>query len=116
MAGVGAWVCRCLGSEGTICKNVVFWNLFLESSNNFVFVCFRNFRSSGKNPHILLTEEWSKTNAAVNDGVVVVVSCNDFVITSRHKWHKFDFEVSLILGRVNNKGVTFATTPLLFVN
>jgi hypothetical protein len=62
-----------------------------------------------------LTGERAETDAAVNHGVVIVISTDDFVVASGYVGGEFYLEVTFILGGVNDESVAKTTSPLIFL-
>ena len=86
-----------------------------EGIQNVCLSCVADVRLSGQNPDVLLTGEGSKTDAAINHSVVIVISADDLVVASGDVRGEFDLEVTFILGRVNDKSVAKTTAPLVLL-
>lgn len=65
-----------------------------------------------QDPNVLDVVEAGKAKACVDNGVVVVVGLDDLVVARGDELAKLDFEVAVVLGWVNLKGLADATAPL----
>ena len=71
----------------------------LESVEDALLGLFTDDGVSGEDPDVLLGEEGSETDTAVDDSVVVVVGTDDLVVTSGDVGFELNFEVTSSLSR-----------------
>lgn len=114
LAGVGAVVGGGLGSVGAVIEDVVLGDQ-LEGRHDVLLGLVGDDGGSGEDPDVLLGEEGTEADAAVDDGVVLVVGADDLVVASGDVRNELDLEVALVLGGVHNEGVAETTAPDLLV-
>jgi len=111
---VGAGVLGSLGSHVSVLEDIVQWNLLLklvhDSRLGHVVVTDRD-GVSGEHPHVLLSEEGADTDARVEQGEVVVISVEDFVVAGGDGGNELNLEVSVVLGGVDLEGSADTAAP-----